>query len=165
MPPLRNDPHKGNPHSNAWEAWWYENATSIDVYMRDKEKGVTLPVPSKSSCWFCPSMKPDEVRALPADKLCRIVVLEARAKPRLVSIEGLWRKPVKGTRGGIKKPGSMTEFIRDEGLLPAAQIDHLIESVPQELISRNEAFAEGEEVPGWEAMIASYAPTEECCTC
>lgn len=41
-----------------------------------------LPVPSKSSCYFCTAMKPWEVDELPADKLMRIVILEARTKQR-----------------------------------------------------------------------------------
>lgn len=42
-----------------------------------------LPVPFKSSCFFCPNMKAPEIDALPAEKLARIVVMEARAKVRL----------------------------------------------------------------------------------
>ena len=42
-----------------------------------------LPVPVKSSCFFCPNMKAPEIDALPAEKLARIVVMEARAKVRL----------------------------------------------------------------------------------
>jgi len=108
-----------------------------------------LPIPLKSSCFFCPAMKPDEVRALPADKLVRIVVMEARAKPRLVSIQGLWRKPVKGTRGGEKKPGMMTELIRDEGLLPAHEIDQIVADVPKDIVLNQELYARGEKIPGW----------------
>ncbi len=40
-------------------------------------------VPTKSSCFFCPNMKSHEVDMLPAEKLARIVVMEARAKVRL----------------------------------------------------------------------------------
>lgn len=40
-------------------------------------------IPVKSSCFFCPNMKPFEVSALPKDKLGRIVIMEARAKVRL----------------------------------------------------------------------------------
>lgn len=42
-----------------------------------------LPIPLKSSCWFCPNMKQDEISALPANLLRRIVVMEARASVRL----------------------------------------------------------------------------------
>lgn len=41
-----------------------------------------LPVPSKSSCYFCTAMKPWEVEELPQDRLKRIVILEARASQR-----------------------------------------------------------------------------------
>lgn len=42
-----------------------------------------LPVPVKSSCFFCPNMKQPEIDSLPLEKLARIVVMEARAKVRL----------------------------------------------------------------------------------
>lgn len=96
----------------------------------------------KSSCFFCPAMKTWEVRALPEDELKRIVVMEARAKPRLTSIEGLWGVGIKGTRGGDKRPGSMTQFIRDEGLLPAEVIDKLIADTPKDIVSFQEGYAQ-----------------------
>ncbi len=94
-----------------------------------------LPVPPKSSCFFCPAMKPDEVRALPADKLRRIVLMEARAKPQLKSIDGLWGTGCKGTRGGVKKPGQMADFILEEGLLPATEVAEIRRMTPLGLVS------------------------------
>ena len=96
----------------------------------------------KSSCFFCPAMKTWEVRALPEDELKRIVVMEARAKPRLQKIQGLWGVGIKGTRGGDKRPGSMTQFIRDEGLLPAEVIDKLITDTPKEIVSYQQGYAQ-----------------------
>ena len=87
-----------------------------------------LPVPSKSSCFICGAMKPDEVRALPAWCLRLIVLVEARAAPRLRTVEGLWR------RSTAKRPGRMTDFIRAEELLPAADIDAIIRDAPADLI-------------------------------
>ena len=83
------------------------------------------------------------------EKLARIVIMEARAKPRLTKIEGLWRNGCKGTRGGEKKPGSMTQFIRESGLLTEATIDRLIRDVPKELTLRNEEHARGLVVESW----------------
>lgn len=100
-----------------------------------------LPVPPKSSCWFCCAMKPWEVDALPADKLRRIVRMEARANPRLRTCEGLWRSTVKGTRGGTPKPGSMTKYIRDKGMLPPEEIDHIWNTTPQDIIEYQEGYA------------------------
>jgi hypothetical protein len=108
-----------------------------------------LPVPPKSSCFFCPAMKPDEVRALQKNYLRRIVVLEARAAPRLETIQGLWRNGCKGTRGAQKKPGRMTDFIRDEGLLPVDEIAQLTARVPIELVQAQQKFANGEDIPSW----------------
>jgi hypothetical protein len=74
-----------------------------------------------------------------------IVVLEARTRQRhrdyaeskgwprgegIPLIEGLWRRRVKGCRGATPKPGSMNEYIRENGLLPSNEIDRLIASTP-----------------------------------
>jgi len=68
--------------------------------------------------------------------------MEARAEPRLTTTEGLWRKTVKGTRGGTAKPGSMTIYIREKGLLPSEQVDLIRERAPQALIRWQAAQAE-----------------------
>lgn len=93
---------------------------------RIREEG--LPVPSKSSCVFCLAMKPDEIRALPPRWLRMIVLIEARAAPRLRTVEGLWRKSTK------TRPGRMTDFIREEGLLPEDEIAEIIANAPPDLI-------------------------------
>jgi hypothetical protein len=84
-----------------------------------------LRVPPKSACHNCPVKKVWEVRVTPVPKLRRTVLLEARAKDCGVRIEGLWRKGVKGCRGATPRPGSMTEFIRTEGLIAADEIDRI----------------------------------------
>jgi hypothetical protein len=116
-----------------------------------------LPVPPKSSCFFCPAMKPAEVALLPPDKLRRIVVMEARAKPRLTKIQGLWRTGSKGCRGGEKRPGSMTEYIRQAGLLPADEIRRLIAAIPEEIIQHQQSFARGEPIPSWNEFLRPLA--------
>ncbi|WP_332838044.1 hypothetical protein [Sphingomonas sp. MA1305] len=87
-----------------------------------------LPVPVKSSCWFCLGMTPAEVRALPAWCLRLIVLIEARAAPRLRTVEGLWRKTTRA------RPGRMTDFIRHERLLPAVEIDRIARDAPLDLV-------------------------------
>jgi hypothetical protein len=87
-----------------------------------------LPVPPKSSCWFCIGMTPDEVRELPTWCLRLIVLVEARAAPRLHTVEGLWRKTTRA------RPGRMTDFIRHEGLLPSPEIDRIARDAPLDLI-------------------------------
>lgn len=79
-------------------------------------------VPVKSACWFCPSTQPEELEAFSKtphgrEYLSAIVRMEENAKPFLTDIEGLWRNGVKGTRGGKKKPGSMTQYIKENRLL------------------------------------------------
>ena len=117
---------------------------------KEEIAAVGLPVPLKSSCFFCPAMKPDEIRALPAEKLRRIVVMEARAKPRLRTVEGLWRR----TRKRDNRPGMMMEFIRREGLLPSAEVDRLAAEVPKDIVLNQERYAHGDAVPSWEEYFA-----------
>lgn len=95
-----------------------------------------LPVPPKSSCFLCGAMKPDEVRALPVWCLRLIVLVEARAAPRLRTVEGLWRRSTR------TRPGRMTDFIRSEGLLAAADIDAIIRDAPADLIRFQDVAAQ-----------------------
>lgn len=73
------------------------------------------PVPRKSACWFCPSATTDDIRELDdhhPDLADRIIAIEAAAMPNLRTIDGLWRRPRKGTRGTEPRPGDMSSFIR-----------------------------------------------------
>src|SRR5262249_21388167 len=115
-----------------------------------------LPVPPKSACFFCPASKPWEIRELPKEKLRRIVLMEARAEPRLRTIQGLWGNGCKGTRGAEKRPGRMTDFILAEGLLPPAEVEHLRRRVPLQLVAYQEAHAAGEYIPSWPEFFAEH---------
>jgi hypothetical protein len=110
-----------------------------------------LPVPPKSSCYFCPAMKPFEVDTLGQRELQVIVVMEARARQRHLGhaeakgwprgqgvplCEGLWRRGVKGCRGAIPKPGSITEYILEKGLLPSEEVGRLSAATPAEPLTR-----------------------------
>lgn len=139
-----------------------------------------LPVPPKSSCFFCPAMKPWEVDTLSPAELARIVILEARTRDRHLEhakekgwpkglnvpcIEGLWRRRVKGFRGATPKPGSMTEYIREKALLPAAQVDALVALTPTGQIQQSEFERQG--IKDWgdwiDRIIAqSSAPISTC---
>ncbi|MBD2745809.1 hypothetical protein IC232_03770 [Microvirga sp. BT688] len=111
-----------------------------DCIARIKKAG--LPVPVKSACFFCPVTKPHELHELEKPLLRRIVLMEARAKPRLREVDGLWRKPVKGCRGATPRPGSMTEYIVDKGLLPEEEVRMIVEKAPQHLMSFQDAVAD-----------------------
>ncbi|TCM32373.1 hypothetical protein [Novosphingobium sp. ST904] len=87
-----------------------------------------LPFCEKSSCFLCIGMAPAEVRALPRWCLRLIVLVEARAAPRLHTVEGLWRKSTRA------RPGRMTDFIRHEQLLPDAEIDTIVRDAPLDLV-------------------------------
>jgi hypothetical protein len=92
-----------------------------------------LPIPPKSSCFFCGAIQPDEVRALPSWCLRLIVLIEARAEPRLRTVEGLWRRSTR------TKPGRITDFICAERLLPAAEIEAIRRDAPTDLIRFQDA--------------------------
>src|SRR3546814_8775807 len=66
------------------------------------------PRPAEIELLHLRAMKPDEVHALPAWCLRLIILVEARAAPRLRTVEGLWRKSTR------TRPGRMTDFIRAE---------------------------------------------------
>ena len=159
----------------------------------------TLPyVPEKSSCYFCPAMKPWELHNLTQEKLRRIVVIEARTEPRHIQgaderrdkikaeletpmlpagermklqkkldkmgpygtpvIEGLWRKPVKGMRGATPRPGSMTEYIRSEGLLPADEISTIRSNTPTTPLS-------ADDLDSWQEWLNHVTDTDESSPC
>ena len=101
-----------------------------------------LPLPGKSACFHCGASQPWEIRELPVFQLRRIVLMEARAKPRLRNVEGLWRKAVKGMRGATPRPGDMTTFIRDEGLLPAEEIEWIQTAAAPALVAFQERAAD-----------------------
>lgn len=75
-----------------------------------------LPSPGKSSCVFCPSMKPDEIDGLDPASLWLIVIIEAHASPNLKVIRGLWGHD-----------GRMTDYILLRGLLPADRVQQVWE--------------------------------------
>lgn len=86
-----------------------------------------LPLPHKSSCFFCPAMKQWEVAELPQDKLEQIVIMETLAAPNLTNIDGLWRKKTKN------KPGRMTDFIKAQKLLPDERFEACTENAHEEV--------------------------------
>jgi hypothetical protein len=96
-------------------------------------------VPRKSACFFCPVTKPHELHTMAKGQLRRIVLMEARARPRLRTVEGLWRSTVKGCRGAVAHPGSMTAYIRAQTLLADDEIEAIERLAPQELVAWQEA--------------------------
>lgn len=66
-----------------------------------------LPVPPKSSCIFCPNLKPEELTGLSKTELGRIVRVEVMAEPYNRKVEGLWRR----SRKSDGRPGSITEYL------------------------------------------------------
>lgn len=117
-----------------------------------------LPVPPKSACHFCPASQPEELHELKKVYLRSIVIMEARARPRLEKIEGLWRNGVKGTRGGKKRPGRMTDYIREHGLLPAEEVDRLERDAPKMVVSEAQARELGLATPSWHDFIEAFTP-------
>ncbi len=120
-------------------------------------KSVGLAVPEKSSCFFCQAMKPWEVEALPAERHRRIVRMEARANPRLVTCEGLWRSTVKGNRGGVAHPGSMTDFIIARNLLPMEEVEAIWDSTCEEIINFQQGYAKAKSEGKEAEFVAAHA--------
>jgi hypothetical protein len=144
---VRRCNHVGDPDDPKYEyryplqEWGWNRERCIAEIRRAR-----LPVPVKSSCVMCAAMKPDEVRELDPDELALVVVMEARAKPRLRNVEGLWRKSTKA------RPGSMTEFILREKLLPAAEVERL-QQVPTDLVRYQQEYACGQRVEPFSEFI------------
>jgi len=103
----RKHPRANDLYVHPLQLW---GITRADCIATISQEG--LPQPGKSSCIFCPSLKPHELRELFPDELWRIVIIEAHAQIKLKKIKGLWGHQ-----------GSMTDFIRQEGLLPNELID------------------------------------------
>lgn len=117
--------------------------------------GAGLIVPDKSSCTFCTAMKPVEVFNLPKKELRKIVAIEARFSPRAKQrVQGLWIQEVKGFRGATPKPGRMTDYIRDKGLLGKEEIDFIWNEIPKEIIRWQEAHKQGRIINEWPAFFA-----------
>ena len=93
-----------------------------------------LPVPMKSSCWFCPASQVEEIRALDEthpDLGDRIMVLEATMAPYNDVAEGLWFVTVPERKGHKRYPdreyqsGRMTDHIvawRKERGVPVPEV-------------------------------------------
>lgn len=154
------------------QEWGWRREDCVAAIVR-----VGLPVPPKSSCWFCPAMKPFEVDTLGERELKVIVVLEARTRRRHLEyarakgwprgegvplIEGLWRRRVKGCRGAMPKPGSMTEYIRQKDLLASIEIDRLIACAPTEPLTQADFDRLG--FSNWQEWLESICrPVPTCC--
>jgi hypothetical protein len=155
--------------------WGWDRARCI----AEIEGSTLSAVPTKSSCYFCTAMKPwevDELAVIDPDKLRRIVIIEARTRQRHLDYaeskgwpngegvpltHGLWRKPVKGMRGAVAKPGSMTEYIREQGLLPEAEVDALIALTPTHHFSKADFEEAG--ISGWQDWIARICEQAQEC--
>lgn len=110
------------PSDKFFEAWapliewgWNRDRCRIEIEKDPlltelaKKHGIS-PVPRKSSCFFCPSMKAEEVKELAEkhpDLAERAMAIELAAAPNLRTVRGLWRRP--RPRKGL--PASFTEFI------------------------------------------------------
>lgn len=101
-----------------------------------------LPIPEKSACYFCPATKPHELHVMDKDLLRRIVMIEARATPKLGKVEGLWRSSTK------TRPGRMTDYIKRERLLDPDEVDSIAASTPTEAIYQDQ-------IPDWQTFIGS----------
>jgi hypothetical protein len=86
-----------------------------------------LPLPGKSSCFFCPSMKKYEIKELRKkypELFDRAIKIESNAKERLVSVKGLgrnysWKDFIEGEESQI----SICELLNEDDLMPCGCYD------------------------------------------
>ncbi len=86
------EPQRARFHEDKKYKWRYP---LIDWDMGREEcteaiRRAGLPLPGKSSCFFCPNSKPQEILALPEELKLRAITMEQNAE--LTSIEGLGRR-------------------------------------------------------------------------
>ena len=87
-----------------------------------------LPVPIKSACFFCPASKPAELiwlHAVHPDLFLQAMLMEEKARPKLDTVEGLWRRSTK------TRSGSWVEWAIAEGMARGTE-DDAIRLVPHE---------------------------------
>lgn len=132
----------------------YEYPLIADGWDREKCKEVIasagLPVPVKSACYFCPSTKPHELHDMAPDLLRRIVVIEARAKDKMRKIEGLWGRTTKA------RPGSMTQYIRDQRLLDPDEVDTIAAATPTHALYAGD-------IPDWQSFLTTTCGSCTAC--
>ena len=103
--------------------WGWDRERCIVEILR---AGVALP--RKSACFYCPAAQTWEIAELVRDYpdlADYVITMEDTARPYLTTTEGLWRATKKGTRGGIARPGSMAEFIRQVRVNPELLAYHV----------------------------------------
>lgn len=103
-----NDPRYNDVYVHPLQIWGMNRADCLATIA-----AAGLPSPGKSSCIFCPSMRPEEVDQLFVDELWRIVIVEANAQPKLKGSNG--EKGIKG----LWTEKQITDYIVRRGLLPA----------------------------------------------
>src|SRR6516162_8167581 len=75
---MRRRNHAGNQEDPKYEFWYPLIEWGWDrERCKEEIRAAGLPVPPKSSCFFCPAMKPQEIEELPRHLLRRIVIMEA----------------------------------------------------------------------------------------
>ena len=81
---IRRRNHIGDRNDPKYDYWYPLQDWGWDrERCKEEIRKSTLPcVPEKSSCYFCPAMKPHELHNLTQEKLTRIVMIEARTVQR-----------------------------------------------------------------------------------
>lgn len=129
----QNKTHGKSESAKNWYPLQEWGWTREECKARIAEAG--LPVPPKSSCIFCPNMKPHELMELTAEERGRIVRVEAVAEPYNQKVYGLWRKPSKKH----EHKGSMSEYMIRKNI-PFVHPDEL---EPMELNPNCQKFKNG----------------------
>lgn len=87
-------------------------------------------------------------------RLAKLLTKEPKLKKVGEGCAGLWRSKTK------KRPAMMTDYIRSEGLLPAAEIATLRARAPKEIIDNQQKFANGESFLEWHDFLEMFSPED-----
>jgi hypothetical protein len=133
---------------------WDRTKCKLEITLEEN-----LTVPRKSSCFFCPSMQKEELKALAIDHpflAALAVLMEDRAQPNLQKIGGLWRKGVKGTRDPSKyRPASWRQFLEEQNLLPHRTVMEAAEILVEKAVTEKAAVSFGSEQFSGEVVKAA----------
>lgn len=93
---------------------------------KDTIRSAGLPVPPKSACIMCPATQPGEIREFRKEYLRLIVIMEARAKPRLM---GCWDQTQIDTYNAETYPKRLAKW--DAAKIKAGAAGKKLPAMPQ----------------------------------
>jgi hypothetical protein len=123
---------KGAEGDDKYQNWFVLRELGMDrVDCANEIINAGLPKPLKSSCFYCPHNKADELKWLHfhhPDLFIRALVIESNGMARVREAEGMWRK----TRSSDGRPGNWNVWALQEGLIALDSTElHGFRLIPQ----------------------------------